>query len=68
MKKTCIINFNSFGFVNVSEEATTIEKDKEYTLEEQYDDKIKTKYYNVIDNDEVITTISESELNTFFKN
>ena len=66
MKLKCKLNAQCFGYVNTKTEPVNIEKDKEYTLEKAYDETEKVYYYNVIDEDKVITTISEDELKIFF--
>lgn len=67
MKLKCKMNVQCFGYVNTKTEAVTIEKDKEYTLDKAWDETEKVYYYNVIDEDKVITTISENELEIFFE-
>lgn len=67
MTLKCKMNVSSFGFVDTKEEAVKLEKDKTYILEKAYDDTLKSDYYKVIDEDKVITTISENELKLFFE-
>lgn len=66
MKLKCKLSAQCFGYVNTQTESVNIEKDKEYTLEKAWDETEKVYYYNVIDEDKVITTISEKELEIFF--
>lgn len=66
MKLKCKLSAQCFGYVNTKTESVNIEKDKEYTLEKAWDETEKVYYYNVIDEDKVITTISENELKIFF--
>lgn len=66
MKLKCKLSTQCFGYVNTKTESVNIEKDKEYTLEKAWDETEKVYYYNVIDEDKIITTISENELKIFF--
>ena len=67
MKLKCKLGAQCFGYVNTKTEPINIEKDKEYTLEKAYDEIAKVYYYNVIDEDKIITTLSEDELKIFFE-
>ena len=66
MKLKCKLSAQCFGYVNTKTKPVNIKKDKEYTLEKAYDETEKVYYYNVIDENKVITTISEDELKIFF--
>ena len=66
MKLKSKLSAQCFGYVNTQAESVNIEKDKEYTLDKAWDETEKVYYYNVIDEDKVITTISEKELEIFF--
>lgn len=67
MELICKINVQSYGFIDTKEIPVTLEKDKTYILEKAYNDAMKMYYYNVIDNGELITTLSENEKELFFQ-
>lgn len=66
MKKLCKLSGSIYGYVDTKNEAIRLDKDKEYELEKVSDSKYGT-YYNVYDEEKLITTLSESEVNLFFK-
>ena len=66
MKLTCKLSGSIYGYVDTKDEAIRLDKDKEYKLEKVSDLKYGT-YYNVYDEEKLITTLSESEVNLFFK-
>lgn len=66
MKLTCKLSGSIYGYVDTKNEAIRLDKDKEYKLEKVSDTKYGT-YYNVYDEEKLITTLSESEVNLFFK-
>lgn len=68
MKLTCKLGATCFGYVSTNKEnPKRIEADKEYELEKAYDEVLKVNYYKVFDNNELITTISESEAKLLFE-
>ena len=67
MEYICKFNVESYGYIDTKNESVTLEKDKVYTLEKAYGDVQKEYYYNVISDGVLITTISESEKDTFFE-
>lgn len=66
MKLTCKLSGSIYGYVDTKNEAIRLDKDKEYELEKVSNHKYGT-YYNVYDEEKLITTLSESEVNLFFK-
>lgn len=62
----CLITVTSFGYINTSKDGTILEKDKNYELEKAYDEVMQVNYYMVLDNGKLVTTLSESETQTFF--
>ena len=66
MKLTCKLSGSIYGYVDTKDEAIRLDKDKEYELEKVSDPKYGM-YYNVYDEEKLITTLSESEVNLFFK-
>ena len=66
MKLTCKLSGSIYGYVDTKDEAIRLDKGKEYVLEKVSNPKYGT-YYNVYDDEKLITTLSESEVNLFFK-
>ena len=66
MKLTCKLSGSIYGYVDTKNEAIRLDKDKKYELEKVSDPKYGM-YYNVYDEEKLITTLSESEVNLFFK-
>lgn len=66
MKLICKLGGSIYGYVDTNNEAIKLDKDKEYELEKVSDPKYGT-YYNVYDKEKLIATLSESEVNLFFK-
>lgn len=66
MKLTCKLSGSIYGYVDTKDEAIKLDKDKEYKLEKVSDPKYGT-YYNVYYEEKLIATLSESEVNLFFK-
>ena len=66
MKLICKLSGSIYGYVDTKNEAIRLDKDKEYELEKVSDPKYGA-YYNVYDEEKLITTLSESEVNLFFK-
>ena len=62
----CLMTVTSFGYINTSKDATILEKNKNYELEKAYDEVMQVNYYKVLDNGNLITTLSELETQTFF--
>ena len=66
MKLICKLSGSIYGYVDTKNEAIRLDKDKEYVLEKVSNPKYGT-YYNVYDDEKLIITLSESEVNLFFK-
>ena len=66
MKLICKLSGSIYGYVDTKNEAIILDKDKIYKLEKVSDPKYGT-YYNVYDEEKLIATLSESEVNLFFK-
>ena len=66
MKLICKLSGSIYGYVDTKNEAIRLDKDKEYVLEKVSNPKYGT-YYNVYDEEKLIATLSESEVNLFFK-
>ena len=66
MKLICKLSGSIYGYIDTKNEAIRLDKDKEYELEKVSDPKYGI-YYNVYDEEKLITTLSESEVNLFFK-
>ena len=66
MKLTCKLSGSIYGYVDTNNEPITLDKGKEYVLKKVSNPKYGT-YYNVYDDEKLITTLSESEVNLFFK-
>ena len=66
MKVECIIGTDSYSYVNPNSSPIHIDKGTVYDLELVIDPKVG-KYYNVLLNNKIVTTVSESEAKIFFK-
>ena len=66
MKVKCVIGADCYGYVNTKSNPIHIDKDKVYDLELIIDPKTGA-YYNVLLNNKIITTVSESEAKLFFE-
>lgn len=66
MKLICKLGGSIYGYVDTNNESITLDKGKEYFIEKVSDPKYGT-YYNVYDDEKLIATLSESEVNLFFK-
>lgn len=62
----CVLGAQIFGFINTTSEPYIIEQGNKYEVKKINTDKIT--YYEIIENDKVVTTISEEEFKVFFKN
>ena len=66
MKVKCIIGADCYGYVNTGSNPIHLDKDKVYELE-LIDDPKFGRYYNVLLNNKIVTTVSESEAKIFFE-
>ena len=66
MKVKCIVGADCYGYVNTKSNPIHIDKDKVYELELIIDPKAG-RYYNVLLNNKIVTTVSESEAKIFFE-
>lgn len=66
MKVKCIVGADCYGYVNNKSNPIHINKDKIYELELVIDPK-DGRYYNVLLNNKIVTTVSESEAKIFFE-
>ena len=66
MKLNCKLGGSIYGYVDTKNEPIKLDKGKEYELEKVSDPKYGT-YYNVYDEEKLIATLSELEVNLFFK-
>ena len=66
MKVKCIVGADCYGYVNTESNSIHLDKDKIYALELIIDPKAG-RYYNVLLNNKIVTTVSESEAKIFFE-
>ena len=66
MKVECIIGADCYGYVNTNSSPIHIDKGTVYDLELVIDPKAG-RYYNVLLNNKIVTTVSESEAKIFFE-
>lgn len=66
MKAKCIIGADCYGYVNTESNPIHLDKDKIYDLELVIDPK-DIRYYKVLSNNKIVTTISESEAKIYFE-
>ena len=66
MKVKCIVGADCYGYVNTKSNPIHLDKDKIYDLELVIDQEAG-RYYNVLLNNKIVTTVSESEAKTFFE-
>ena len=66
MKVKCVIGVDCYGYVNTKSNPIHLDKDKVYELELVIDP-TAGRYYNVLLNNIIVTTVSESEAKIFFE-
>lgn len=66
MKVKCIVGADCYGYVNTKSNPIHLDKDKVYELE-LIIDQTAGRYYNVLLNNTIVTTVSESEAKIFFE-
>ena len=66
MKVKCVIGADCYGYVNTKSNHIHLDKDSVYELELIIDPKAG-RYYNVLLNNTIVTTVSESEAKIFFE-
>ena len=66
MKAKCIIGADCYGYVNTESNPIHLDKGRVYDLELVIDLK-DIRYYKVLSNNKIVTTISESEAKIYFE-